>query len=124
MSTSPSIKSDLAYIGYLTKAVLDGITANPKETATRAFTPVLTAALWTPVAIGAAVGALSAALGGKNRSGYRAALGGLVGSALGFGAGVGWTSRDFTGAVARSTIRNVNSVRDARWLEKNPITYA
>jgi hypothetical protein len=124
MITSLSLRSDLTYITCLTKAVLEGITTAPKGTAGRACTPILTAAVWTPMAIGAGIGVLGGSLSRKNRSGYRLAVGGLVGSVLGFGAGVGWTSRDFTGAVARTTIQKVNSVRDARWLEKNPIDYA
>jgi hypothetical protein len=51
-------------------------------------------------------------------------MGGLVGSALGFGGGVAWASRGFTGTAARHAIRGVNNVRDARWLERNPIDYA
>jgi hypothetical protein len=124
MKASPSLKCDITYISHLTKAVFDGLTSAPKGTASRGFTPILTATAWTPTAIGAAVGVLSARLSRRHRSGYRVAVGGLVGSALGFGAGVAWTSRDFTGAVARSTIQKVNSVRDAHWLERNPIDYA
>ena len=124
MRSSPSLKSDIIYIGYLTRAVLEGITSAPEVTACRAFTPVLTAAVWTPMAIGAAIGVWSARLSRKNRPAYWVAVGGLLGSALGFSASIAWTSRDFTGAVARSTIQKVNSVRDARWLEKNPIDYA
>jgi hypothetical protein len=124
MRTSPSLKSDITYVGYLAKAVLDGVTSAPKGTANRAFTPVLSSTVWKPTAIGTAIGVLSASLSRRHRSGYWMAVGGLVGSALGFGAGVAWASRDFTGAVARGTIRKVNSVRDARWLEKNPIAYA
>jgi len=124
METFPSLKSDITYIKYLTKAVLDGFTSAPKGNAGRAFTPVLTGGVWTPAVIGAAIGLLSASLSKGHRSGRRVAVGGLVGSAVGFGAAVAWTSRDFTGTIARSTIRKVNSVRDARWLEKNPIAYA
>jgi len=124
MRASPSLKSEITYLRYLTGAVLEGITSARKATAGRSFTPVLTTAVWTPMAIGAAIGVLSASLNRKNRPAYRVAVGGLLGSALGFGASVAWTSRDFTGAVAWSTIQKVNSVRDARWLEKNPINYA
>ena len=124
MITSASLKSDVTYIGNLTKAVLDGFTSAPKGIAGRELTPVLTTALWTPTAIGAAIGVLSASLSRRRTSGYKMAVGGLVGSALGFGACVAWTSREFTGALTRSTMRKVNSIRDARWLEKNPIDYA
>src|SRR5689334_13866543 len=95
-----------------------------KGTGGRAFTPVLTGAAWKPTAIGAAIGVLSASMSRRRKSGYRVAVGGLVGSALGFGAFAAWTSRDFTGAVARGTMQKVHRVRDARWLEKNPIAYA
>ena len=114
MKTSQSLRSDITYVRCLTRAVLDGITSAPETTADGAFAPILTAALWTPTAIGAPIGVLTARLG----------LGGLVGSALGFGAGVAWISRGITEAVARSTMQKINSVRDARWLEKNPIDYA
>jgi hypothetical protein len=124
MNTLSSLKSDLTYIAYLTKAILEGLTTAPQCAADRAWAPVLTAAVWTPTAIGTAIGILGASFSRRNRSGYKVAVGGLLGSALGFGAGVSWTSRDFTGAVARSTLQKVNMVRDARWLEKNPIDYA
>jgi hypothetical protein len=52
------------------------------------------------------------------------ALGGVVGGALGAGIGAAWGSRDFMRKVARGAIKDVNAVRDAHWLEKNPITYA
>lgn len=124
MTTSPSLKSDFTYVRCLAKAVLDGVTSTPKGTATQIFTPVLSGTVWTSTAIGAAIGLLSASLSGKHRSGCGVVMGGVVGSALGFGAGVAWASRDFTGAVTRSTIEKINSVRDARWLEKNPIAFA
>jgi hypothetical protein len=124
MRVPRSLKSDITYIRTLTKAVLDGITTVPETTADRASTPVLTTAVWTPTAIGAAIGALSAGLAKKHRYAYRAAAGGFLGSAIGFGAGVAWQSRDLTRAAARSTIQKVNRARDVRWLEKNPIDYA
>jgi len=124
MRASPSLESDVTCIRYLTKGVLDGVASAPKGTADRPYTPLSRGAVWTATAIGAAIRVLSANLSKRDRSGYRVAVGGLVGGALGFGAGVAWTSRAFTGAIARSTIQKVNSVRDARWLEKNPIDYA
>jgi hypothetical protein len=124
MRTPPSLKSDLTYTRCLFEALLDGVTSAPKGTASRVVTPITSGSIWTPAAIGAAIGLLSAGLRRTPKSGYRVAVSGLVGGALGFGAGAAWVSRDYTGAVARSTIQKVNSVRDARWLEKNPIAYA
>jgi hypothetical protein len=124
MRTSPSLKSDITYTRCLVQAVWDGVASTPERTASRASTPIMSGSFWAPVAIGAAVGLLSVGLRRRPRSGYRVAVGGLVGGTLGFGAGVAWASRDLTEAVARSAIRKVNGVRDARWLEKNPIAYA
>jgi hypothetical protein len=67
---------------------------------------------------------LTAGLSGRHKPGYKVAAGGLVGSAVGFGAAMAWISRGATRAVARTTIQKVNKVRDARWLELNPINYA
>jgi hypothetical protein len=89
----------------------------------RPLRPALTRAVWAPTAAGAAIGVLSVCFSTR-RSGASVAVGGLIGSALGFGGGVAWASRGFTRDVARRAIRNVNVVRDARWLEKNPIAYA
>jgi len=119
-----SLECNAAYVRRLAKAVLDGITSAPKATAGKTIPSFLRGSGWAPTAIGAAIGVLSASLSRKRRSGYRLAVGGLAGSALGFGAGVVWASRDTTGAIARRTIQKVNSVRDAHWLEKNPIDYA
>ena len=90
----------------------------------RGFAPVLNNSVWVATAIGGAIGALSAVVGRRRRSGYGSVWGGVVGSTIGFGGGIAWASRDFTGAVARSVIRKVNVARDARWLERNPINYA
>jgi len=88
------------------------------------FAPVASNPVWMTTVIGGTVGALTALLAGRRRSGYGTALGGLVGSAVGFGGGVAWASRGYTGALGRSVIQKVNAARDARWLERNPINYA
>jgi hypothetical protein len=124
MKTSPSLKSDITYTRCLVKAVLDGVAAAPERTTSRGSTPIMSGSFWAPAAIGVAIGILSAGLQRRPRSGYRVAVRGLVGGTLGLGAGMAWASRDLTGAVARGTIQRVNGVRDARWLEKNPIAYA
>jgi len=124
MKTSPSLKSDITYTRCLVQAVWDGVASAPERTNSRASTPIMSGSFWAPAAIGAAIGLLSAGLDRRPTSGYRVAVRGLVGGTLGFGAGMAWASRDLTGAVARGTIQRVNGVRDARWLEKNPIAYA
>jgi len=115
---------DIAYVRNLAQAGVNGVTSVRDEPGGRGFAPVLKNSVWVTTAIGGAIGALSVLLRRRRRSGYSTAIGGLVGSTIGFSGAVGWASRDFTGAVARSVLQKVNAVRDARWLEKNPINYA
>lgn len=79
---------------------------------------------WPATTVGAAVGASMASLSKRRRSGYGVAAAGLIGGALGLGCSLAWASRDFTGALARGAVDKITIVRDARWLEKNPIDYA
>ncbi len=69
---------------------------------------------WASAAIGVAVGIGSAWLAVDRKSRYRMLLGGVVGGSLGYGGA----------AIAGGAIRKVSDLRDARWLEKNPIAYA
>lgn len=108
----------------LAEAGVSGATSVWRTPGGRAFAPVLKNQVWAATAIGGAIGAVSALLGRRRRSAYGTVLGGVVGGTIGFGGGIAWTSRDFTGAVARNAIRKVSVVRDARWLERNPIDYA
>jgi hypothetical protein len=49
---------------------------------------------------------------------------GLLGGAVGFGAGVVWKSRRLVASAANSALRNIGKVRDEHWLTKHPINYA
>ncbi len=49
---------------------------------------------------------------------------GIAGSALGFLAGFAWKTRELTGDMTRSAVREMSSVRDERWLDRHPIDYA
>jgi hypothetical protein len=124
MSIASHMTSDIAYSKNLIVAGLDGIASVRNETQGGAFTPALKDAAWAPTALGAAIGALSTCFDKDRRSMSRAAIGCLLGGALGFGGGAAWASRRFTGTAAKRALRSVNSVRDARWLERNPINYA
>ena len=77
-----------------------------------------------PAALGACIGVI----GSNPRSGQRS-LGsvlafGLLGGAVGFGAGVVWKSRRLVASAANSALRNIGKVRDEHWLTKHPINYA
>ncbi|MGC1452624.1 MAG: hypothetical protein WA830_21555 [Candidatus Sulfotelmatobacter sp.] len=77
-----------------------------------------------PAMIGAVLGALGASLGGERRSSARVLACGLLGGAIGFGAGVIWENRQFSASVASRAWKKVNETRDEHWFEKNPIDYA
>jgi hypothetical protein len=118
---SGSLKSDISYLRNLIEAGVDGVTSAWKGTGDRGFK---TDGVWAPAAVGAGIGVMSVCLK-RNRPRFKrkVAVCGLVGSALGFGVGVAWASRAFTGTAARSALQKVNGVRDAHWLERNPIAY-
>jgi hypothetical protein len=124
MRISSLLASDIMYVRNMIGAGLNGINSVRDEAYVAGLTPAMKDAGWTPAVLGAAIGVLSTCFDKDRRSVPRVAIAGLVGSALGFGGGVAWRSRRFTGIAARRAIRGVNSVRDARWLEKNPIDYA
>jgi len=116
-----TLTSDVRYVIDLVQAGLDGIDSARK----RAGLPLVSMSpVWAPTAIGAAVGASAASLNRNRKARYSVAMGGLVGCVVGLSCGVAWASRGFTGALARGAIRNINTVRDERWLAENPIDYA
>ena len=77
-----------------------------------------------PAVVGAFLGALGGSLGNRRRSSTRALAFGLLGGAIGFGAGVIWENRQFTASVASGAWKKINQTRDEHWFEKNPIDYA
>jgi hypothetical protein len=77
-----------------------------------------------PAVIGTALGVLGGCLTNGRRSPARTIAFGLLGGAIGFGAGMIWESRDFTTSVVAGAWKNVSKTRDEHWFEKNPIDYA
>jgi hypothetical protein len=126
MRIPASWKSDLAYAKNLVDAGIQGAASVRKVAVhqTLASSGRATRAAWVSAAIGAAIGIGSAWLAPERKSRYGVLMGGVVGGSLGYGGAVAWGSRDRTAAIASGAMRNVNAVRDARWLEKNPIAYA
>jgi hypothetical protein len=116
-----TLTSDVSYVMSLVQAGMDGIGSARRLTPRP---PVGIAPLWRPAAVGAMIGASAVSLKKDRNPGYGAALGGLMGGVLGISCAVAWTSRGFTAALARGAARRIGRVRDARWLEKNPIDYA
>jgi hypothetical protein len=119
MGAVEPMESGINYFGHLIGAGWQGATGVRPEAESRPEP-----ALWTPAAIGAALGALSVRLLGKRKSAAEVALGGVIGTIVACAAAVAWTSRDMVAPAVRGAVRNMSAVRDARWLETNPINYA
>jgi len=77
-----------------------------------------------PALLGACIGLLGSRVGNQNGSIGRMLLFGLLGGAIGFGAGVAWESRSMTASAARGALRNIHAARDEHWVEKHPVAYA
>ena len=78
----------------------------------------------TPAVVGALLGTLGGSLGNGRRSPARTLAFGLLGGAIGLGAGVIWKNRQFTASVASGAWKRISQTRDEHWFEKNPIDYA
>ena len=120
MATAQLVVSELSYFKQLVSAGWNGVTSARREANGTVLAPHSKAMLWTPVAIGAAAGALGTHLVARRRSMSRVA----VGCAVAVRATLAWASRHFTGRAVRGAVRNVNAARDAHWLQNNPIDYA
>lgn len=77
-----------------------------------------------PAALGACLGVLSSYPGSRQKSLGKVLAFGLLGGAIGFGAGVVWESRRLVASAANGAVRNIGKVRDEHWLAKHPIDYA
>jgi len=120
MGILPILKSEVAYARDIVKAGIDAVPG--KEAATNLARAGQSAL--APAALGVAIGVISVFLWRKGRLGSTAVVGGLVGGALGFTGGVAWGTRQRTKVYYQAATQNVQAVRDAHWLEKNPVAYA
>ena len=78
-----------------------------------------------PALIGAYIGALGAALGNRRRRAYGIiSISTTLGAVIGFTTGMAWGTRRLTGGMVQGARKKMDAVRDAHWLEKNPIDYA
>ncbi len=79
---------------------------------------------FAPALMGACLGMLGSFPGRKGRRLSRVVGLGILGGAVGLGAGVLWKSRGLTAYAADAAFKNLGKVRDAHWLEQHPIDYA
>lgn len=120
MKAAQPINSGVYYILGLIHAGMDGAAAARKASL---VPPDLILSILAGSAAGAAVGAGSTILTSR-RSRYDLATKSLIGGAVGLSCGLAWASRSLTRSMARGAMRSINLVREARWLERNPIDYA
>jgi hypothetical protein len=93
----------------------------------RSFTPFLRKEVRNslkPAAIGAFIGLVGSYPGDHRSRLGRALAFGLVGWAIGLGAGIAWKTRGLTECAASNAFRNIGKLRDEHWLERHPIDYA
>lgn len=77
-------------------------------------------------AVGYCVGLLRRAYlrGGGRRSEARVLAAVLAGGAIGFSASFTWRTRNLTRATVHSALKEIERVRNERWLHRHPINYA
>ena len=77
-----------------------------------------------PALVGACLGLVGGCLGNERRSTMKVLACGLLGGAMGFGAGMIWESRELAESVTSAAWKSIRKARDEHWFEKNPIDYA
>lgn len=128
MHLSEWSKQEVAYGRRVVNSGLDGVRSGRKAFLNgRPLTPFFRESCLKalkPAALGACIGLLTNCPRDRFRETSRLLLSGLLGGLVGFAAGTFWESRFLTKNAADGALRNIQKVRDERWLEKHPIDYA
>ena len=128
MNIGDKIKSGMGYAGDLADtgwqgAREAGTVALNGERVTRVLTRSAQAS-WAATLAGAALGALVGYLvNTKKPSLSRVGACAVLGGTVGFGTGLAWETRELSSDMARGAMRNINKVRDQRWLATHPIDF-
>jgi hypothetical protein len=115
---------NLTYLKQLAGIALDGVVSARREIDSKVLRLPLQSSLWAPAAIGGVIGMLGGSMTGNRKPSSRTAVGGLVGTIVGFGAGLAWASAPALRPIVRTSGRRMTAIRDARWLATHPIDYA
>jgi hypothetical protein len=124
MRIPASLKSEFNYSRKLFEAGLNAATSVRADAPNQNIASEFARAAWVPAVVGATIGVLYVCIARKDKSRRRALVGASVGGVLGFAAGVTWDSRKATATIVRQAAKNIGTVNDGHWLEKNPIAYA
>ena len=120
-------KSSVDYGHRLVSSAIEGAREGEEEyLQEESFTPHLGESArqaLLPALIGAYLGAFGGSLARERSTSKTVALG-LLGGAVGFGAGLAWQNREIGANVASSAWKRIQQTRDEHWFEKNPIDYA
>lgn len=122
------LESEVGYGEELVRsAVVSGRSARDKALAPEPAGLVLARLARTSLpcaAMGASIGVLALYSRSQRRSARSAVAYGLLGGLIGFAANMALSTRQVTEETVQGAMRGVRTVRDAHWLEKNPIDYA
>lgn len=121
-------KSNIGYGRKLVNSALDGARAGEgeflKQESLAAHLGESTCKALGPALVGACLGVAGASLSNGRRSYRRAVAYGLVGGAIGLGAGLMWDNGPLAERVFAGAWKRISKTRDEHWFEKNPIDYA
>lgn len=77
-----------------------------------------------PAGLGACVAVLASYRKNEHRSIGSVLAPGVLGGLIGLASGLAWQTRILAASSAGGAVEKIAKVRDAHWLEKNPIDYA
>ena len=122
------VKSNVDYGRRLVDSGIEGARSGQEEFFDgKPVTPFLEDAVkgaLVPAAIGAALGLVVSYPLCRQKSKTAIFAFGLLGCAVGLGAGLAWESRELSASVAGNAMKKMGRVRDQQWLSKHPIDYA
>ena len=75
-------------------------------------------------AIGTCAALIGSCFSGRRNRNAKAVGYGVAGSTIGFILGLTWKTRELTGCMGRSALKEMGTVRDQHWLSTHPIDYA
>ena len=128
MSVGEWVKSNVDYGRRLAGSGIEGVRSGQEEFFDgKPVTPFLeevAKGAIVPAAIGAALGVMISYPLCRQKSKTAIFAYGLLGCAIGLGAGLAWESRELGASVAGNAMKKMGKVRDEQWLSKHPIDYA
>ncbi len=128
MSLGKWVKSNVDYGRRLVDSGIEGARSGQEEFFDgKPVTPFLEEAVkgaLVPAAIGATLGLVISYPLCRQKSKSAIFAFGLLGCAIGLGAGLAWESRELSASVAGNAMKKMGRVRDDQWLSKHPIDYA